>query len=327
VKQIRFHEHGGPEVLTVEDVADPVPGPGQVLVKVAAAGVNFADLMRRSGYYVEPTQLPYVPGMEAAGTVEAVGEDVTGIQPGTVVLAITAGGGGYAQYVLATPEQIVPLPHGVGPAESTALVVQGLTAHLILTQTAPIRGGEVVLVHAAAGGVGSLAVQVAKQLGARMVIATAGSASKLELARSLGADVAIDYTRDDWTAALLAATGGRKADIVLEMVGGDVFRRSFEVLAPFGRIVTYGASSGQPTTLEPIQLLGPNQTVSGFYLGGFFGRGTLIPDALASLFGGVASGRLKVADVTRFPLTAAADAHRSIQSRGTTGKVVLEPWT
>ncbi len=327
MKQVQFHEYGGPEALRCVDGPDLKPGDGQVLVKVAAAGVNFADLMRLSDSYVEPTPLPYVLGMEAAGFIEAVGPGVDDLEPGAPVLAILGGGGGYSQYVLTSTQEIVALPPGLGAAESTALVVQGLTAYLILTQTAPLRRGEAVLVHAAAGGVGSLAVQVAKLLGAGTVIATASTQDKLDFSRSVGADLAIDYTRDDWTERLLEATGGQPADIILEMVGGEIFRRSFDVLAPFGRLVGYGAASGTAAAVDTFTLLRLNHTVSGFYLGGYFGRGSLIPEALTQLFTWVRDGELRIPDVTCFPLARAADAHRAIQARQTTGKVVLTPWS
>jgi NADPH2:quinone reductase len=325
MKQVQFAEYGGPEVLHYQDAPDLTPAQGQVLVKVEAAGVNFADLMRRADVYVEHSPLPYILGMEAAGTIAAVGPGVDHLAPGTPVLAILGDGGAYAQYALASADGVVVLPPGVGAGESTALVVQGLTAYLVLTQTAPLQPGQTVLVHAAAGGVGTIAIQLAKLLGAGTVIATASTEAKLALARSLGADIGINYQHDDWPRQILAATDGRGADIVLESVGGEIFARSFEVLAPFGHLVSFGAADGAAARLDITALFGPNHTISGFYLIGWFTRGSAVPDALNQLLTWVARGDLKIPEVTSFPLERAADAHRAIQTRQTTGKVVLTP--
>ena len=214
MKVIRFHEYGGPEMLRYEDIPTPTPGPGQVLVKVKAAGVNYADAMRRQGAYLEPSPLPYVPGMEAAGTVEAVGEGVTSVAVGTSAIAIVTDGGGYAEYAVAASDQVIPLPPGLEPAQSTALIVQGLTAYLLLKDAASLQAGQSVLVHAAAGGVGTLAVQLAKLLGAGRVIATASTEEKLAQARSLGADVTVNYTQGDWPQQVIAANDGQGVNLI-----------------------------------------------------------------------------------------------------------------
>ncbi len=325
MKSIRFHEYGGPEKLLYEDVPTPKPGPGEVLIKVQAAGVNYADAMRRQGAYLEPSPFPYIPGMEAAGPVEAVGKGVTSVAVGARAIAIVANGGGYAEYAVAASDQVIPLPTGLEPAQSTALIVQGLTAYLILKHTAALQAGQSVLVHSAAGGVGTLAVQLAKLLGAGRVIATAGTEEKLAKARSLGADVAVNYSQNDWIQQVIAANGGQGVNLILESVGGDVFERSFEALAPFGNLVAFGASSGQLPTLNGLRLLGPNHTVSGFYLGGYFTRGAAIPEALTALMTYVMQGQLKIPEPTVFPLEQAAEAHRQLQGRKTTGKIVLAP--
>ena len=302
MKVIRFHEYGGPEVLRYEDTPLPVPEPGQVLIEVTAAGVNFADTMRRAGTYLEPTPLPYILGYEAAGTVKAVGAGVTSVSVGASVVAILTEGGGYAQYAVAASDQVVALPPGLEAAQATALIVQGMTAYLLLKDAASIQPGQSVLVHAAAGGVGTLAIQIAQLLGAGRIIATASTEDKLTLARSLGADAGVNYTQEDWPQQVMTANGGQGVDIVLEMVGGAIFARSFDALAPFGHLIAYGAAGGQMPVLEAGRLLAPNQTVSGFYLGGYFARSGAIPEALTALFTYV------------------------MQGRQTTGKVVLAPW-
>lgn len=185
-----------------------------------------------------------------------------------------------------------------------------------------------MLVHAAAGGVGTIATQVAKLLGAGSVIGTASTEDKLALARSLGADVTINYHQvDDWPQQVLAATGGRGADIILESVGGDIFAKSFEALAPFGHLISFGAASATTATLDVMNLYGPNHTLSGFFLSGWFRRGSAVSDALTQLLTWVAQGDLKIPEVTAFPLERAGEAHHAIQSRKTTGKVVLTPWS
>ena len=325
MKVIRFHEYGGPEKLRYEDAPKPVPATGQVLLKVTAAGVNFADAMRRAGKYLEPTPLPYVLGIEAAGTVEAVGAGVTAIAVGASALAILVGGGGYAQYVVAASDQVVPLPAGLEAAQATALIVQGLTAYLILKDAASLQPGQSVLVHAAAGGVGTIAVQLAKLLGAGRVIATASTEEKLALAQSLGADAGVNYTQENWPQQVMDANGGKGVDIILEMVGGDILARSFGALASFGQLVAYGAAGGQLSTLDVGRLLAPNQTVSGFYLGGHFTRSGVVPEALTALFTYVTQGHLKIPKPSVFPLEQAAEAHRQLEGRQTTGKVVLAP--
>jgi NADPH2:quinone reductase len=326
MKQIVMRRTGGPEVLALEEAAVPAPGPGQILVRVEASGINYADLMQRLGAYVEPTPLPIVPGMEVAGTVEAVGPGVDHLAPGARVLGFTATGGGYAQFAQVEAMQAVPLPDALGSREATALAIQGLTAWLLLTEVAPVGPGKSVLVHAAAGGVGTLAVQIARLRGADRIVATASTEEKLALARQLGAHIAVNYSNPDWPDRILAATGGQPVDVVLETVGGSVLADSLKVLAPFGRLVTFGAASGERATVETLPLLARNQTVTGFYLGGWFGRGSFVPEALGALLHHVGTGEIEVPPVTVFPLAEAAEAHAAIHARRTSGKVVLDPW-
>lgn len=325
MKIIRYDEYGGPEVLHVVDAPVPQVGPGEALVRVEAVGLNFADTMQRRNAYPQPTPLPAFPGGEIAGTVEAVGEVVTAVAPGHRVMAVIDGGA-YAEYAIAPAGMVFPLPPGLSDGQALALQVQGLTAYLLLTEAARLRPGESVLVHSAAGGVGSLAVQLAKILGAKSVIATASSAEKLDFARSLGADDAVDYTAPDWSRQVKDASGGAGVDIVLDAVGGDIFRRSFECLGPFGRLITYGNAGGEPSVVDTRQLTVPNQSVTGFYLGGYMGRPQLIQDAYGVLLGNAVSGALMAHVGAVFPLEQAAEAHRRIEARQTTGKVILRPW-
>jgi NADPH:quinone reductase len=331
LKAVRFHEHGGPEVLRYEDVADPAPGPGQVLLRVLAAGVNYADATRRRGgsSYPRPTPLPFMPGSEVVGTVERLGESVTAVERGATVLA-WLGQGGYAEWAVADAADLLPVPPRVEPVEALSLIVQGLSAALILKGSARLRAGESVLIEGAAGGVGVLAVQLAKIYGAGRVIGAASTAAKRELVVNLGADAAVDYTQPDWTTDVKAKNGGRPVDVILEMTGGAVFERSLDCLAPYGRMVAYGNASRQPMTLNVQRLFAQNQTVTGFFLSGFIAgqsrdRHSFVSQLLAELGGYVRDGRLRLRLGGTYKLAQASDAHRMIEGRGTTGKIVLVP--
>ena len=326
MKTVRFHEIGGPEVLVYEDVPDPVAGPGELLVRVEAVGMNFSDILRRRGDpYPEPTPLPFTVGSEVAGTVAALGRGVLSPVVGTPVF-VAARTGGYAQYVVVPAANVIPLPKGIKPVQASALVIQGLTALFSLRNAGRLAKGEVVLVEAAAGGVGSFAVQLAKLLGAGTVIAAASSEAKRAKALSLGADATVDYTDPCWADAVYALTGDRGADIVLEMTGGDTLHRALDALAPFGRMVVYGLASGQSVTIDPQRLVKPNQSVTGFYIGGYFAQPDLIKSALAELVEHVQAGRIEIQIGSVMPLSRAADAHRLLEGRHSTGKLVLQPW-
>jgi len=235
MRAIRFHSLGEPDVLKLEETPDPTPQPGQVVVRVRAAGVNFADTrFRRGTYFVRP-RFPQIPGMELAGEVSALGEGVAAFKIGDRVMGL--GAGAYAELAPARVDDLVAIPDGLDFATAAALPVQGITAHHLLGLAGRLAKGERVLVHAAAGGVGTLAVQLAKRFGAAQVIATASSAEKLDLARSLGADVGIDYTTTDVVAAVKDATGGAGVDIVLEILGGQAaLERNLKCLGSFGRM-------------------------------------------------------------------------------------------
>jgi NADPH2:quinone reductase len=226
MKAVRIHEYGGADVLRLHEVEKPQPGAGEVLIKTAVAGINYADTMLRAGNYLIHPPLPFTPGFEVAGTVEAVGAEVNNLREGQRVIA-TLQGGGYAEYAIAKSVQVVPIPDGLEFGKATALLVQGLTAHGLLKT---LRAGQTVLVHAAAGGVGSLLVQLAKLKGAR-VIGTASTAQKLETVKNLGADTGINYTEANWTEQGLAATEGKGVDLLIEMVGGEIGARNVKCLA------------------------------------------------------------------------------------------------
>lgn len=326
MKTVRFHQTGGPDVLTYEDVANPVAGPGEILIRVEAVGVNFADVLRRRGDpYPEPSPTPFTLGGEVAGTVAALGPGVSGPALGTLVYATTRVGG-YAQYVVMPADRVIPLPEGISAAAATTLVVQGLTAYFALKHAARIAPGESVLVEAAAGGVGLFAVQLAKLFGAGKVLAAASTAEKRSLAIRLGADVGIDYTDDAWPTQVKAVTDGRGVDIILEMVGGETVHRAIQSLGSFGRMIVYGQASGEAASVDPQQLVNLNQSMTGFYIAGYFAEPKRIEAALAEIVGYVSAGRLSLEVGTILPLSKAQDAHRLLEGRQTTGKVVLEPW-
>ncbi|NUP51487.1 MAG: NADPH:quinone oxidoreductase family protein [Catenulispora sp.] len=330
MRAVRIHETGGPEVLRVDQIDVPVPGPDEVLIRVGAAGVNFTDVTARQGVYISRDSAPVLPatlGTEVAGVVSATGPGVPQELVGRRVVAFVHGG--YADYALARRDLTAELPPGVDLAESTALPVQGVTAWQLLRDCARIAPGESVLVHTAAGGVGSLAVQLARRFGAGTVIATAGSAEKRKLALDLGADFAFDYTSEQWPRDVLDATGGRGVDIILDAVGGPVGEAGPGCLAPFGRLVVYGVTGKQLAQFAGSQLMRGNQSVIGYWLTGRLPAG---PDAAAGhpiagilreLVELTASGGLRPVLREAFPLERAADAHRAISDRRTVGKVVL----
>jgi NADPH:quinone reductase len=316
MRAIRISRWGGPEVLEyVEDAPTPEPAPHEQLVKVSRAGINYADTHARDNTYLAPHELPLTPGGEVAGTTE----------DGRRVAAMIANGG-YAEYAAVPKAATFDIPEGVSDGQALALLIQGLTAWHLYRTSAHVREGESVVVHAAAGGVGSLAVQLGKAFGAR-VIATASTEEKRALALELGADAAVDVTREDLTDALVEANGGRRVDVVLEMVGGRVFDASLRALAPFGRLVTYGmASREDPHTVAAGNLMRHSSAVIGFWLAhGFLRPREMLAEPLRDLFERVADGSLKVVEGPVYPLSEARRAHEDLQARRTTGKLLLDP--
>ena len=316
---------GGPECLELAELPDPEPGPGEVLVAVRAAGVNYADVLIRSGKYPQPPPLPYVPGHEFAGDIVAVGDRVDGVGAGGRVMAFTRGDGAYAERAVVPAANVVALPDDSDYAEGAGFLLTFLTAYIPLVRQIGIRPGQTVLVHAAAGGVGTAALQILRHFGAT-AIATAGSTEKLEFARSLGATTAIDYRREDFAARVREETNGRGVDVVLDTVGGEIFEQSLRVLAPLGTLVAIGFAGGSWPQLDPGVVVGRNVTLVGFFLGRLF---RLAPDYVAQATRELvelwASGAVRPIVTRRLPLAEAAEAHRLIESRRTMGKVVLIP--
>ena len=293
----------------------PEPGPHEHLVRVSRIGVNYADTHASENSYLAPYELPLIPGGEVAGRT----------QDGARVAGMMATGG-YAEYAAVAKAAAFPIPFGVSDGQALALLVQGLTAWHLYRTSAHLREGETAVVHAAAGGVGSLAVQLGKAFGAR-VIATASTEEKRDLALQLGADAAVDSTREDLTDALIEANDGRRVDIVLEMAGGKVFDASLRALAPFGRLVTYGMASREaPKRVDPGALMRHSSAVIGFWLAHCFARPQeMLAQPLQELFERVAGGTLKVVEGPVYPLSEARRAHEDLKARRTTGKLLLDP--
>jgi len=311
--------------LILHDVLLPSAGDGQIVIKVEASGVNFADGMQRRNKNVFPTSLPYLPGYEVAGIVTELGKGVENISLGDRVVAMFPDGGGYAQYAVTPSYLATVIPPNISSQESLALQVQGTTAYLLLKDGAKIQSGQTVLIHAAAGGVGTLLVQIAKQMGAGKIIATGSNVEKLAVAKSLGADELINYTESDWAQKVKDATGGKGVDLILDATGGEILRNSFSCLAPFGRLISYGNPSGGSTSIEAFTLVNNNHILQGFGLASYFVKPDLMQEAYQYLFSQAATGKLKVHIGQTFPLKDAAEAHRQMENRKTTGKIVLIP--
>ena len=322
MKAVRIHAQGGPEVLRHEDVPVPAPGPGQALVRIEAAGVNFIDIYHRSGLY--PVTLPYTPGQEAAGSVAALGPGVTGVAVGDRV-AYTGVPGAYAEFAAVPAERLVRLPAGVGARPAAAVLLQGITAEYLTSSTYPLAAGDACLVHAAAGGVGLLLCQTAKRRGAR-VIGTVSTEAKAALARAAGADEVILYTRQDFEAEVRRLTGGAGVQVVYDSVGKTTFDKSLNCLARRGMLVLYGQSSGPVPPFDP-QVL--NHKGSLFLtrpsLGHYVATREELLQRAERVLGWVADGWLTVRIGREYPLAEAAEAQRALAARETTGKLLLLP--
>jgi NADPH2:quinone reductase len=319
---IRVHDYGGPEVMRVEDLPTPAPGPGQALVRVEAAGVNFIDIYQRSGQY--RGALPFPLGSEGAGVVESVGPDVADLAAGDRV-AWAAGPGTYATHVVIPAEKLVVLPPGVGTREAAAVMLQGITAHYLTHNSYPLKAGETCLIHAAAGGVGLLLCQMATMRGAR-VIGTVSTDAKARLAREAGAGDVILYTQQDFEAETRRLTGGAGVDVVYDSVGKDTFDKSLSCLRTRGTMVLFGQSSGAVAPLDP-QVLNAKGSL-------FLTRPTIAHHMVTreellwragDILGAVDSGKLRVRIDRSCPLAQAAEAHRALAARETTGKLLLIP--
>jgi NADPH2:quinone reductase len=323
MRAIQITEFGGPEVMKLVELPAPEPAPGELLIRVSRAGINFADTHTRTNSYVRKATLPLVPGGEVAGAIVAAPMD-SGFSEGQRVIALT-GSGGYAEYALAPVELTFPIPDGADDATALALLVQGTTAWHLYCTAGRVAEGESVVVHSAAGGVGSLAVQLGHPLGAGRVIAVASSADKRQLALDLGADVAIDSDVEGLTERLIEANEGDEVDVVFDMAGGETFERSYRALAHFGRIVVCGIASQQPNHISSGSLLRHSRSLVGFYLFHCLERPGMFNNALTDLLARAAVGELRVHVGATYPLEQAVEAHIDIAKRRTTGKLLLDP--
>jgi len=323
MQAIRPRQTGGPEVLQLEEVATPQPGPGEALIRVKAAGLNFIDVYHRTGLYPLPLPLPI--GLEGAGTIERVGDAVTAkdLQPGARV-AWASVPGSYATYVVAPVDRLVPVPDNVTTEIAAALLLQGMTAHYLMKTIFPLRAGHTALVHAAAGGVGLLLTQMAKRAGAQ-VIGTVSTEAKAALARDAGADHVINYQAIDFAAETRRLTGGRGVNVAYDSVGKATFDGSLDALAPRGYLVLYGQSSGVVPPLDPARLSKGSYFLTRPSLAHYTATREELLSRSRDLFDMVGAGQLRVRIDRTFPLAQAADAHRALTSRATTGKVLLIP--
>ncbi len=314
MRAVQIQEFGGPEVLQVVDLPTPEPGDGQVLIEVSRAGINFADTHQRENSYLARYEVPLVLGGEVAGTTP----------DGTRVVALVPSGG-YAEYALAHESTVFPIPDGVDDGTALALVIQGLTAWHLFKTSAKLAEGESAVVVSGAGGVGSLAVQLARPFGAGRVIATASTEEKRALTLELGADAAVDPGVEDLKAALIEANDGNQVDVVLEMAGGRVFDACYSALAPFGRIVAYGIAGREQNSVETGRLMRRSRGVIGFWLMHCLGRRDMMEEPLADLFERAARGELRAQMGHTYPLSEVRRAHEDLQGRRTTGKLLLDP--
>ena len=317
---IQVKEHGGPEKMQLVDVPTPAPGPRQALVKIAASGVNFIDVYFRTGFY--KAELPITLGNEGAGTVESVGPDVTEVSPGDRV-AYAMARGSYAEYAVVPSAQLVKIPAGVDFQQAAGAMLQGMTAHYLTHSTYPLKPVDTCLVHAAAGGVGLLLVQMARRIGAR-VFGTVSTEAKAQLARGAGAQEIILYTEQDFETEVRRLTGGRGVDVVYDSVGATTFAKSLGSLRPRGLLALFGQSSGPVPPFDPNILNGKG---SLFLTRPSLAHHCLTRDELLwraeDVLGWVASGDLKLRVERAYPLAQAADAHRDLESRRTSGKLLL----
>ena len=314
MKAMQITAFGGPESMHFVDLPDPIPSEGQEVIDVTSIGINFADTHQTENSYLSPQRLPLVPGIEVVGTT------ASGVR---VLAPVTSGG--YAQKALANSAAMIEIPDGVTNEQALCMLVQGSTAWHILKTVGHLKAGESVVIHAAAGGVGTIAIQLANLWGAK-VIAVASTQAKRDLAKSLGADAVIDADQEKLRETILEANKGKKVDLILEMVGGKTFDASLEALAPFGRLITYGmASRTAPTPIHPGSLMGGSKTITGFWLSHCFGSKELLNDVIVELFALVQNGKLKPIIGATFGLSQAVEAHKSMLARETTGKVTLDP--
>ena len=322
MKAIQIRATGGPEVLELAELPIPVPGPGQVLIRIEAIGVNFIEIYFRKGTY--KAALPLIPGSEAAGTIEELGSGVNGFKPGDLVASVAVLGS-YAEYALVPAAQLVKVPAGLSPEKAAAAMLQGMTAHYLVYSTYPLKAGETALVHAGAGGVGLLLTQMAKRIGAR-VITTVSSEAKAELSREAGASDVILYTEQDFEAEVKRLTHGKGVDVVYDSVGKTTFEQSLNCLRPRGLLVLFGGSSGPVPPFDLIQLSSKGSLyVTRPTLWHYVATRSELEWRANDVLGWAASGELKLRTEHVYSLTDAAQAQTDMETRKTTGKILLEP--
>jgi NADPH2:quinone reductase len=322
MKAVRVHAPGGPEVLKLEDVPEPTPKPGEAIVKIDAAGLNYIDIYQRSGLY--KLDMPLTLGLEAGGTVTAVGPGVTEVRVGDKV-AYTGVPGAYAEYAAVPAARLIVLPSGVSTRQGAAAMLQGMTAHYLACTTYPLKAGDACLVHAAAGGVGLLLCQIAKLRGAR-VIGTVSTEEKAKLAREAGADEVILYTTEDFEAEVKRITGGKGVQVVYDSVGKTTFEKGFNLLAPRGMMVLYGQSSGPVAPIDPAILAAKGSLfLTRPSLFAYTATREELVQRAGDVLGWIRDGKLRLRMQFEFPLRDVADAHRALEGRKTTGKVLLIP--
>jgi len=313
MKAIQITAFGGPEVMNLLELPDPIAGADEVLLDVTAIGINYADTHQTENSYLSPQTLPMIPGIEVVGT-----------NGGKRYLA-TVSSGGYAQKALAHKSSLIAIPDTVTDQQALCMLVQGTTAWHLLKTMGHLEKGQSVVIHAAAGGVGTVAIQLAKMWGAK-VIAVTSTGAKGELAKSLGADILVDANVEELGKAIREANGGRGVDLILEMVGGKTFDQSLLALGTFGKLITFGmASRTAPTPVHPGALMHGSKTISGFWLANCFGKKELLNDVIEELFQLISNGKLKPVIGATFPLSQAADAHKSMLARESVGKIALDP--
>ena len=324
MKAVWIEALGGAEVMQLIDQPIPEPTSKQVRVKVEAVGLNYSDIMIREGKYLQRTQLPQVLGREFAGVIDVVGAEVKGLTAGMRVYG-TVTQGALAEYVCADYRGLLPVAEGMTSDMAVALIIQGITALHCLNEHGNLKAGETVLIHAAAGGVGTLAIQMAKAMGAR-VIGTASSEMKCQLIRDLGAE-AINYSEGDWVAEVMTLTDGKGADLIIESVGGDVFLRSYrEALSTFGRIIVLGIANGEPVNISTSEILKRNKAIIGYFLAVYFEKTPhLVAEAIGRLLALVQAGTVKPIIGATYPLTETVAAFDHMQGRGSVGKVIIKP--
>lgn len=314
VKAIQIEEFGGPEVMNLVDLPEPLPGPGEKLVRISRIGINYADTHTTQNKYLARQTLPFVPGQELVGVTED-GQRVAAVVPS----------GAYAEAAAVPEDRLVPIPDEVDDDQAAGLLIQGITADAILRISANMRPGESVVVNAAAGGTGSLAVQIARSMSAGNIIAMASTGEKRELTLELGADVAVDSRSDDLQAEILEANGGKPVDVVLEMAGGQAFEDLLHSLAPFGRLVTFGIASGEENVVKTGHLMRNSRAVIGFWMIHLLADPELASASIGRVLGAASKGKLKTVVGGTFGFDEVARVHEDLAARRTIGKILLDP--